>query len=167
MPYLYIEQGQNFLADPAFGDASSKSSGTVLGGRIGYSLPILMWFGIDYSFSTGGKYKPDNGAAQGDLTRNDLYAMVGVDLPILLRAWAGFGLMNSVTTKDSTGGESKTKGGTKLKAGVGLGFIPFVSINLEAWNHKGYKLESAGVETTAALAEDSGVGLGISVPFDL
>lgn len=165
-PYMGLSQGQTYSVAQNAADTSYKTSGTVLGGRIGYTLPILFWLGLDYSLLAGGKAKPDFGGSEGELTRSDLYAVVGVDLPILLRAWAGFGLMNTSTDKRN-GVETKVTGGTKMKAGVGLTMLPFVSINLELFNHKGPKVENAGAALSMNTFEDTGGILGVSIPFDL
>lgn len=162
-PYLGLEQGQTY-AVTSTADASYKTSGTAIGARIGYSLPALFWLGVDYSMMSG-KGKPDIGGSDGDLKRTDLYAVAGVDLPILLRAWAGFGLMNSATV--STGGvDTKISGGTKMKAGVGLTMLPLVSVNLELFNHKGAKYETGGTEVSTTALEDNGGLLTVSLPLD-
>lgn len=165
-PYLGLEQGQTYQVVQNLADTSYKTSGAVVGARVGYTLPLLFWFGVDYSMVTGGKSKYDFGGVDGDLSRSDLYAVAGVDLPILLRFWAGYGLMNTTTVKQS-GVDSKITGGSKLKAGVGLTMLPFVSINLELFNHKGAKVESGGTNLTLNTFEDNGGVLSVSLPLDL
>lgn len=165
-PYIGIEQGQTYAVVANLADSSYKTSGSVLGARVGYSLPLLFWFGLDYSLVAGGKAKPDFGGQDGDLKRSDLYAVVGVDLPILLRAWAGYGLMNTTTNSNNVG-ETKITGGTKMKVGAGLTMLPLVSVNLELFNHKGAKVESGGVNLPMSTFEDAGGVLSVSLPLDL
>lgn len=165
-PYMGIEQGQTYNVGAAYGDASYKTSGAVVGARVAYSLPLLFWIGLDYSLMAGGKAKPDLGGSDSDMTRSDLYAVVGADLPILLRVWGGFGVMNTATAK-TAGGDSTVKGGTKMKVGAGLTMFPFISLNLELFNNKGPKLESGGTTLDASTFEDAGGVLSVSLPLDL
>ncbi|MBX3017831.1 MAG: hypothetical protein KF767_08080 [Bdellovibrionaceae bacterium] len=165
-PYIGLEQGQTYSVIANLADASYKTSGSVLGARIGYSLPLLFWFGVDYSLVAGGKAKPDFGGPDSDLKRSDLYAVAGVDLPILLRAWAGYGIMNETTVSNNIA-ETKITGGTKMKVGVGLTMLPLVSVNLELFNHKGAKVEIAGTNTPMSTFEDAGGVLSVSLPLDL
>jgi len=165
-PYRGLEQGQTYAVVTNVADVSHKTSGAVLGGRVGYALPLLFWFGLDYSLVAGGKSKPDFGGGDGDLTRSDLYAVAGVDLPILLRAWYGLGLMNTTSVKRA-GVETKVTGGTKMKVGVGLTMLPFVSLNLELFNHKGPKVDTGGVPSTMSTFEDAGGVLSVSLPLSL
>lgn len=163
-PYIGLEQGQAYVVT-AGADSSYKTSGTVLGARVGYTLPALFWLGLDYSLMAG-KGKADIGGNDGDLKRSDLYLVAGVDLPILLRAYAGFGLMNEATVSGSVV-ETKLTGGTKMKAGIGLTMLPLVSVNLELFNHKGAKYEAGGVELPTTSIEDNGGMLTLSLPLDL
>lgn len=160
-PYLGYESGQNTAVGTG-GDVSSKTSGVNLGARLAYSLPVLIWFGVDYGIMTGGTAKSDFGGASYSITRSDLYAVVGVDLPILLRAWLGYGLANSMVHKKSTGDETYS-GGTNMKLGVGVKLIPLFNIYLEAYQHKSNSIPAA---ITGAYA-DVGYVLGLSFPIDL
>lgn len=164
-PYLGMEQGQTYAVIGGVGDVSYKTSGSVLGARVGYSMPLLFWFGADYSLVAGGKAKPDFGGGDRDLKRSDLYAVVGVDLPILLRGWVGYGLMNTATASGTT--ETKISGGTKMKAGLGFTLLPLVSVNLELFNHKGAKYELNGAGVSTSTLEDNGGYLTVSLPLDL
>lgn len=168
-PYLGYESGQTYAVASSLGDASYKTSGTVIGARLGYSLGLIvssLWAGLDYSLVTGGTAKADFGGTSSDLARTNLYAVLGVDLPILLRAWVGYGLLNEAKTT-SNGVENKVTGGTKMKAGLGLTLLPLVSVNLELFNTKGPKFSAAGVDTTMSTFEEAGGVLSLSLPLDI
>lgn len=163
-PYIGYSQGQAYDVQPSI-DASYKTSNMVFGGRLGYTFPVLFWAALDYSLGTSGKAKRDIGGGEGDLSRSDLYATFGFDFPILLRAWVGYGLMNGSTITGSS--DTKYSGGTNIKAGVGISVFPFVSMNLEAFSHKGQKYEWGGVSSTHEDFQDAGGTLSLSIPLDL
>lgn len=119
-PYLGYEMG-------TFKDAAEgKMDGTALGARVAWTAPIFFWAGLDYTMGVSAKYKPDaSGQADSDAKRSTLHAVVGVDFPILLRAWVGQSLMNEVKLDDTT------IKGSSTKLGVGFTGLPFISLNLE------------------------------------
>lgn len=160
-PYLGYESGQN-VAVGTGGDVSSKTSGLVGGLRLAYSLPLLVWFGADYSMMPNGTARPDLVGSSYSITRSDLYAVVGVDLPILLRFWLGYGLANSMVHKKTAGDETYSAG-TNMKIGVGVKLIPLFNIYLEAYQHKSSSIPAAITGTYA----DAGYVLGLSFPVDL
>jgi hypothetical protein len=100
------------VADP---DPESTSS---VGARLGYSF-ILVSAGIDYEMQTIDESKATN-----------ISAFVGVDMPILVRAWAEY-FLSSKYDLDEAGDV-----GFKDGYGIGIGFtgLPFVSLNLEIQN---------------------------------
>lgn len=144
-PYLGIEMGKTKNPD-------GKLEGTVLGARLAYELPVLFWFGVDYSMSVSQKSKPDS-LPESDAKRSSLYAVAGVDLPILLRGWIGYGLMNEIK-----GDNSKVEGGDAMKVGIGFTGLPFVSLNLELINEK-FK------ESNGSRFENSSYMLSVSLPL--
>jgi len=171
-PYLGYEMGDlKYKYVPAIGgpEFTDKASGVSYGMRLGYKF-LLPWIALDYSGGTA-TVKPDTGTDY-DLTKSSLGAVVGVNLP-LIRAWAGYGFTNEMTIK-GTGGSNDTKlKGNYLKAGVGLGFIPFVSVNLEYKINELKKVDlGAGAgEIDKSLLYDSWkhdtIMLSVSVPFNL
>ncbi|NUN05323.1 MAG: hypothetical protein HUU57_06145 [Bdellovibrio sp.] len=121
-PYLGMESGKY-----TSGTGDGKTEFTNMGVRVAYTLPVLVWIGADATIGMSGKYKPDSGG-DVDAKRTSIGAVVGVDLPILLRAWAGVGLSNEI--KVDSADNVKYKGGY-TKFGIGFTGLPFVSLNLE------------------------------------
>lgn len=118
-PYLGYEMGKTT-------DPDGKTSGVVIGGRLAYKTPLMLWVGLDGGFETG-KYKPDSNS-DADLKRTSLYGVVGVDLPILFRVWAGYGFSDEFKFESPY----NMKGtGTNFKLGLGFTALPFVSLNVE------------------------------------
>lgn len=164
-PYLGYGQGSAKAESSAIGNLSFKNDGVVIGARIAYTLPLLFWFGVDYAMQNG-KFKPDAGA-DGDWKSSDLYAVAGVDFPILVRGWVGYGLMND-TTISFANGDSKIKGGTNLKAGLGFTFLPMLSVNVELYQKNNATLDSIIGQTVPFDSyKDSGFALSVSLPFDI
>src|SRR5438445_4281870 len=118
-PYLGYDMGK-------FTDPDGKTSGAVIGGRLAYKAPVMLWFGLDGAFETGGKFKPDSGT-DSDFKRTTFYGVVGVDLPILFRVWAGYGFSDEFKF-DSPSLKST---GNNFKLGLGFTGLPFVSLNVE------------------------------------
>lgn len=121
-PYLGYETGT--VKD----NNDGKMDGTQLGLRAAWRAPVMFWAGLDYTMGVSAKFKPDaSGVPDSDAKRSTLYAVVGVDLPILLRGWVGYGFMNEIKLDDY---DTKLEG-KSTKVGVGFTGLPFVSLNLE------------------------------------
>lgn len=148
-PYLSYESGTQK------GDVEGKMTGTSLGARIGWTAPVFFWAALDGSTGTVTS-KPDVGA-DDEGKRTSLYATVGVDFPILVRGWIGYGLMNEI--KFDTAGKAK---GSATKLGVGFTGLPFISLNVELINEKFDDLEGATVDI-----ENSATVFSVSLPLDL
>lgn len=118
-PYLGYEFGK--ATDP-----DGKTDGTLLGARLAYVTPVMLWVGVDATLGMSGKFKPDTGS-DDDFKRTTLAGVVGIDFPILLRAWLAYGFTNEIDL-DTAGDKLK---GTSTKLGVGFTGLPFVSLNLE------------------------------------
>lgn len=168
-PYIGYEMGDITL-DPVSGSESTFSnSGVGYGLRLGYQM-LVPFLALDYRVSSGTS-KPNVGTDQ-DYTSSSLGAVVGVDLP-LIRAWAGYGFSNEATLK-GLGGDADTKyKGTYTKAGIGLGFLPIVSINAEYIMNNFSKVnfgEGAGDESRSTYYDsikNNMVFISVSAPFDL
>lgn len=117
-PYIGYEMGKGTAGTTDF-----KLSGTDLGLRVGYASPVMFWAALDYTMGSG-TFDPDGGSS-GDGKRSSLGAVVGLDFPILLRAWLGYGFTNDLKL------DSDTLKGKYTKLGVGFTGLPFVSLNLE------------------------------------
>jgi hypothetical protein len=167
-PYLGYEFGkQTNKAVGGSTETTSDSTNPALGLRLGYSF-MLPWVALDYTMGSG-TIKAT--AGDTDFSRTSLAAVVGVDLPVLVRAWAGYGFTNDFTLKGS-GGLSDTKvKGTYTKVGVGTTMLPFVSINLEYIMHKATKINLAGsgevdVDTVYSTFDNNTYMLSVSLPLD-
>ncbi len=91
-----------------------KGNGPRYGGRLGLSFPFVFLAG-EY---TQGEVEGDRSGQLVDPT--DLAVLAGVKVP-MLRAWVGY-IFRSETSLIK---------GSGYKAGIGLGFLPFVSLNAE------------------------------------
>lgn len=121
-PYLGYEFGK--IKDAFQGDVKA----TNLGLRLAYKTPVMLWVGVDGTYGLTGTYDPDaSGQPSGDFNRKTtVYGTLGIDLPILLRAWLGYSLVDDVDT-----GSGGTLKGDSMKLGLGFTGLPFVSLNLE------------------------------------
>lgn len=159
-PYLNYTTS-NFGTVVAGVPVGYKEKGTTgIGGRIGYKLLLPIWIAADISQSSG-KMTADVGGSTSDYSRSATYATVGFDFPILFRAWAGIALSHSVSLDDGAGGKNEFKTGTGNKMGVGLGLIPFLSVNIEYFQFK-----PSGPATFSGL-DENGLMIGVSAPFNL
>lgn len=133
------------------------SNNMVLGGRVGYSALVLQ-AGFDYSIASGAKFKGKDGVADIEGDGSQLYAFVGGDFP-LLRAWAGYGMMNEFKVKD---GAKLT--GSAVKVGAGFTGLPFLSINAE------YIMATFDKSDGNSLSDNlknNTLMLSVSAPFEL
>lgn len=148
-PYLGYEIGKTT-------DPDGKMDGTHLGARVAYRSPIMFWAGLDYSLGLNATFKPDSGSDE-TAKRSTLYGVVGMDFPILVRAWLGYGFMNEF---DFDAGKIK---GKSTKVGVGFTGLPFLSLNLEYL--KETFDESNGNSLTTDIQNDV-VVLSVSLPLE-
>ena len=126
---------------------NTDTSGVNMGARLGYSLPMLVSFGLDYNF---GEYTHDMSSVDVDVDHSKLGVFVAVDLPILMRAWATY-YVNANADFGATDVD-----GDGFGLGVGLTMLPFVSLNLE-YRSISYDGGTDGKEILA----------GVSIPLDL
>lgn len=150
-PYLGYEMG-------TFGGGTEgKLDGTQMGLRLAYATPVMLWLGVDGTTTVSATFKPEVGANEGS-KRTSLYAVAGVDLPILLRGWVGYGFSNELK-----GDESDKLTGTSMKVGVGFTGLPFVSLNLEYL--KETFNEVGGLSLPEDITNDAYV-LSVSLPLE-
>lgn len=148
------------LLEPYVGYESSKSdgatesaTGTDMGLRLAYTLPVFFWGGLDVTTGTLKQSGSD------DLTRTTMGAVVGVNLPILFRLWASYGFSNELKTD-----AGKLKG-TNTKIGVGFTGLPFVSLNLEMLTDTITEIEAGGISATVD-SKSTGYLVSVSLPFN-
>jgi opacity protein-like surface antigen len=173
-PYLGYEMGDlkyKFAAgnsDQA--DHTDSTSGMAYGLRVGYKF-LIPWVALDYTGGTA-TVKPDPTGSDYDLTKSSLGAVVGVSLP-LIRAWAGYGFSNEITKKGTAGNPDAKFKGNYLKAGVGLGILPLVDINLEYKINDLKKVDlgaGAGDQDKSAIYDSNKydtIMISVSLPFNL
>lgn len=173
-PYLGYQGGdfvyQNTAAGGGGAEKTDTASGTGLGLRLGYKF-MLPWVALDYG-TFSGKFKNGTpGGADYDYSMTNMALVVGVDLPILLRAWAGYGITNNTTLKFATG-DVKTEGGF-TKVGVGFKGLPFVSINAEYIMGTGKKVDyglgsgKEEIDTYYSSYKPNFFLISVSVPWNL
>lgn len=150
-PYLGYEMGK--LKDLSEGSLDGSQAGL----RLAYTLPVLFWLGVDGTTTISATVKPDLGANE-DAKRTTMYGVVGVDFPILLRAWVGYSVVDEL--KLETSGKFK---GSSYKVGFGFTGLPFLSLNLEYVNEQFDELE--GVSLPQDQKNDSYV-LSVSLPLE-
>ncbi len=160
---------KNATATPTI-DSGFKTSAPSFGARLGYASSKLFWIAADVDYATG-KNAYNNTAtypANYNFTRADYYALVGIDFPKIIRAWAGYGFLNQMTLQ-TPGGDTVVTGAS-IKGGIGFEFIPKVSINIEyiVRNMADEKIGSAAsakIATTYSTYKDAGALVSISVPL--
>lgn len=169
-PYLGYGMG-NISATSKVGnvDAGGTTNGIGAGLRLGYKLPVMFWFAADYGMITGGKAKFSS--QDYDAKGSDLWLDVGVDLPVLLRIWAGYGIQNTYDI-DVNGTSDKYTGGSNMKLGLGFTFLPLVSLNLEymmysfADNEYG-SVGNKSIDTYYKDHSQNNLLVSVSLPFNL
>lgn len=148
-----------------------QPSGLGYGLRLGYKF-LIPWVALDYR-ATDEKIK--NWTADGRaaaLTQTQIGAVVGLDLPIGLRVFGGYGFDNkfNANVEDS---EDSFKG-SYTKLGIGLKPMPFMAINLEYITNKYTKMNLAQTGNTEqdtsilfSKIDMSTVFLSVSLPLNL
>jgi hypothetical protein len=168
-PYLGYELGSTLKLESGGVDDGGKTTGVALGARLAYALPAMVWFGLDYSMVKDATLKGNSSVNDAKVDRSNLFFDVGVDLPVLARVWAGYGLMNSSKYKFDGGTETTLKNGTTIKMGVGFTALPLVSINVEVFSQdfKDYESgsNSGSVGDVWDTHKETGVLLSVSAPF--
>lgn len=153
-PYLGYEMGT--VKD----NAAGKMNGTLLGARVAWTAPLMFWAGLDYATTVSANFDSDtNGVADSDAKRSTLWAVVGVDFPILLRGWVGYGLMNEIKLSDY---DNKLKG-KSTKLGLSFTGLPFICLNLE------YLMENFDEQSAGSLspeAKNTAYVLSVSLPWE-
>lgn len=148
---IYVEP---YLAYNILGDTDGDdTTGMNIGGRLGYSLPMLVSFGLDYNM---GSYTVDTSLGDSDVDTTNLGLFVAVDLPILARAYASYYLSSDL---ENEAGQSFDGSGMAL--GVGLTMLPFVSVNFE------YRTMSYDGAHGFGDFDADEILVGVSLPLDL
>lgn len=165
-PYIGYELGsvkEDNVTTPA-NSTTGSLNGTAIGGRLGYRF-LMPWIALDYKYLNG-KLKPNNSAVNDQTaTQSSLGAVVGIDLPVLLRVWAGYGFMDDMSLKDSVSGNTDKLKGSYTKAGLGFTFLPLVSLNVEYQQNNYTKLNGGDIKTTYSKFDHNSVMVSVSLPL--
>ncbi|MAE73098.1 MAG: hypothetical protein CL675_03310 [Bdellovibrionaceae bacterium] len=155
-PYLGID----FLGEYDLGNNNSDDyTSQFIGARAGYTgIAGLVFVGADVMYGTGGTFTDVYGGSDRDVdSRVALGVVAGARLP-LIDAWVGYNFSDKFEFDPAISGEDSVDG-TSVKFGVGLGFIPFVNVNLEYITFTGDN-DNLDVDTTTYL-------LSVSLPLSI
>ena len=118
----------------------------------------MVFVGADVMYGTGGTFTDVYGGSDRDVdSRVALGVVAGARLP-LIDAWVGYNFSDKFEFDPAISGEDSVDG-TSVKFGVGLGFIPFVNVNLEYITFTGDN-DNLDVDTTTYL-------LSVSLPLSI
>jgi hypothetical protein len=166
-PYLGFRVYSDGSQDATNGKNEYSYKGPVFGSRLGVQHLGLM-AGLDFSLSTFDKdIKTPSARFKQDTTATALGAFVGLNLPMLLRAWGTYYF--SQTHKVNAGAAK----GDKFKGngfGLGLGYtaFPLVSLNLEVRRMNFNKYEDFTSGTTSTISNKIDVTellFSVSIPL--
>jgi hypothetical protein len=160
---LSVQSFAGFLIDPYIGLGQTKTTSdfatdgdsesvTSIGSRVGYSF-ILVSAGIDYEMA-----KTSSDGNDVDITNMSFF--VGVDMPILIRAWAEYQISSDLEVEGSNTDYDFKDG---YSVGVGFTGLPLVSLNLEL-AVTNYEVDSAFGKLDFSTATTL---LSVSLPLDL
>lgn len=119
---------------------SDTGTGTLYGLRLGYQL-LIPYVALDYTGLSG---TCKTGAGSASCSGTQLGIVAGASLP-LIRPYAGYGFSNEIKINGVNGSDSQTWKGTYTKLGLGLGFIPIITVNLEYLMNNFSKYESGSL----------------------
>ncbi len=170
-PYLGYEMGDMAYKFVGGGTEYKDSiSGVGYGLRLGYKF-LLPWVALDYTAGSGTDKVDSDIGDNRDFAKASLGAVVGVDLPILLRGWVGYGLSNELVLKGLNGAANTKYKGGYMKFGLGTTILPFVSLNLEYKINDLKKVDLGTGEVDKSTVYDSlkhdTIMLSVSLPFNL
>ena len=161
-PYLGYTMGNVTTTLDTGSTLKWDNNNAILGARVGYEFVVLM-AGLDYDTMLSGKLKGQGGQPDLDATASQLYLFAGARLP-LIRAWAGYGLMNEVHGK--SGGVDTKYTGNSLKVGASFTGFPIIALNLEYIMNNFDKENDNALSTYATSKVESNlVMLSVSAPL--
>ncbi len=165
-PFLGYASGKVSVTQTSGTDASSKSTGTGYGARIGYEFPMGLVLAGEYAGGSG-TITYNAGGSDDKYSSTAISAIVGYSHG-MFRGWAGYGFTDEVTNKMSTG--DIVFKGSNLKVGVGVMPIHHLSINFEYIIQKYTKLTSGGVEADVSSNyskfDPTTMLISVSAPFE-
>ncbi|MGE4132639.1 MAG: hypothetical protein AB7F86_13430 [Bdellovibrionales bacterium] len=170
-PILGYESGKLKCTTVGGSDCAGTVTAVVYGGRLGYKLPLGLWFAGEYNGSSGGKSTQPAGASDIDFDHTSIGATVGIDLLFGLRFFAGYNFSETVETKAPGASKSEFYGGKSTRFGIGykLPLLP-LAFNLEMLDGDYKKLKAGGttynVSDVYSELKHTGYALTISAPLD-
>lgn len=125
----------------------STTSAAVIGGRLGYKAPLGLFLALDYSMYSSHKIKLERTGSTPFTYNSQNYDSLdfkasstnigltaGIGIPFV-RAWATYFVSSTIKVDEEPSPDFMQSGtefsGNGFGLGVGLGFIPFISLNLE------------------------------------
>lgn len=171
-PYLGYEMETLKGTQKGGGDLSGKGSAINLGARVGYKFGMGLWLAADPQMTMKSTFKIDDSTGDYKFARTTTWLDVGYDFPMMARLWAGYALSNEFTITSEGGGTSsdtKFKGGSSMKVGLGFRLMPTVNLSFEYLMNKYKDVESGGA--TAPMTDfydkfdDNAIVVGVSFPF--
>lgn len=166
-PWLGYEKGKSEVIVTTSGVSAPADeddfTSVDYGLRLGYSM-LLFTAGVEYAMGSG---TITGTGSDTDISTTDLGVFVGVDFPILVRAYATYFLNSKAELKDVSSGTSNYDG-KGYKIGIGFTGLPFVSLNLEAIFREYDKERILSTPFTVDLEpKTASYLLSVSLPFDL
>lgn len=163
------------MSGSALTDAVFKNSGPEYGARAGLQYLGFMG-GVAFTHSTY-DWKISNipgvGSTQWSMKRDEVGVFAGYNAPLFFRAWLGYYFSNkaSLTADDPTSGalSGSWLSGHTTEIGLGLKFIPLLSLNIQ------YRMVSFDKSTLTPPGETAispaispkEIVVGVSLPFTL
>ena len=142
----------------------TSSSGAGFGARVGFQTFGLMVGGVYETIPSITSEENDVESDAGSTSR--LGVFVGYDFPLFLRVWGTYFL--DVSIEDSNGNDASDMFDSGLGAGVGLTFLPLVSLNVE---YRMYTLsddfKNNGVTFDYSDTNYSEIFVSVSLPLNL
>ena len=165
-PFLGYASGKVSVTQTSGTDASSKSTGTGYGARIGYEFPMGLLLAGEYAGGSG-TITYNAGGTDDKYSDTAISAIVGYSHG-MFRGWAGYGFTDEATNKASTG-DTVFKG-SNFKVGVGVMPMHHLSINFEYIIQKYTKYTSAGTDTDVSTSfskfDPTTMLISVSAPFE-
>ncbi len=137
--------------------------------RAGLDFAAMFFFAADMHYGMPA-WTIDVPATSNSATHFALGITGGVKLPgIPLRGWIGYSFINSMSIKDNGGvGVDTSLSGSALKFGIGFGFLPMLSINLEYILNSFGNSETSDVNTVLTESfKDNSLYFSVSLPLTL
>ena len=104
-------------------------TGSNFGARVGYQTFGLMLGGVYEMTPSSTRTNTITDAETDYGSRSMIGVFAGYDFPLFVRAWASYYL--NISSEDKDGNDTSDSYDSATSVGVGLTFLPFVSLNIE------------------------------------